>query len=418
MKDLLGRPLQYVLSHSSFYQKKFGTDTFGENLLQGFSQLPFTTKQELLDDQKALPPYGSNLCVHAQKIQRIHRTSGTTNTPLIVALTANDIQNTVNIGSQCFALSGLTGHDTVVHCLSYNMWMGGYTDHQSLEATGAAVIPFGVGNTSNLIETILIIKPTAIHCTPSYLAKLELVMKDEFHLKPSDLGLKLGLFGAEPGLQNNDFRQAIEDKWHITAMNANYGMADVLSMFGAECPQRTGLHFMGNDVLYPELIDQTNAMPLFIKEGAVGELVLTNLTREAQPVVRYKTNDIVKILSVGKCACGHDGFRFEIVGRSDDMVTVKGVNVFLSAIERIIYEKINIFTGVYQAHINKQTPVDRVLLKIEKRKDAPACDAMALINDLVTTCRVRLHFKPDIDLVEEGDLPRTQGKAVQIFRTS
>ena len=131
-------------------------------------------KLEIIEDQRNFPPFGSNLSIPLNKIKRIHRTSGTTNKPLLVPMTENDILQTVEIGRKFIELSGLKSTDTVIHCLSYNMWMGGFTDHQSLEATGAAVIPFGVGHTKNLIDTILTIKPTAIHCTPSYLAKIAL----------------------------------------------------------------------------------------------------------------------------------------------------------------------------------------------------------------------------------------------------
>lgn len=416
LEKKLNHQIKYVLTNSNFYKKKleshFGSEEF---TIDDFKRIPFTHKREILADQKENPPFGSNLCVDKKEIIRIHKTSGTTNRPLIVALTQNDINNTVKIGKKCFINSGLRKTDTVVHCLSYNMWMGGYTDHQSLEATGASVIPFGVGNSKNLIEIILSIKPTAIHCTPSYLAKLELILKEEFNLTPKDLGLKLGLFGAESGLQNPEFRKNIEKTWGLKAMNANYGMADVLSMFGAECKNQNGLHFMGEAALYPELINYRTQEVIHFEDGIEGELVLTNLCREAQPLIRYRTNDIIKILSTEKCSCRQRGFRFEVVGRSDDMITIKGVNVFISAIEKIISENLECLTGVFQVHINKTDPIDRVILKIElKDPFKPNTDFK---DKLLNNFKVRIGIKPDIDLLEEGTLARTEGKSKKIFKT-
>ena len=164
--------LKYVIENSSFYKGKIIEHG---KILNGdfdFEELPFTTKQELLDDQKKFPPFGSNLSVSLEKIKRIHRTSGTISAPLIIALTSNDIKRMTASGAICAKTAGLKETDTVVHCLNYSMWMGGYTDHQILESAGAAVIPFGVGNSKQLIETIIRLGVTTISSTPSYLIHL------------------------------------------------------------------------------------------------------------------------------------------------------------------------------------------------------------------------------------------------------
>lgn len=408
--------LGYVLSNSLFYQQKFkGINKKKLSLTASFEHLPFTTKTELLDDQLTYPPLGSNICVSIKNITRIHKTSGTTNKPLLLALTGKDIENTVRIGSACFKLSGLKNSDIVIHCLNYNMWAGGYTDHQSLERTGAAVIPFGVGHTKELIETILFIKPAVIHCTPSYLKKIETILSDSFHLKPAELKLRLGLFGGEPGLENKDFRNYIESTWNIKAMNANYGMADVLSMFGAECLCQDGLHFMGDELLFAELIDSTSLANIAIEAGATGELVLTNLNKEAQPLIRYRTKDIIRIISTGKCICGTTGFKFEIVGRSDDMIIVKGVNVFLSAIEKIINNHLNILTGQFQVHINKFDPIDRIILVLEL-KEHNFYNHKIVRNMISTEFKEQLFINPDICFKHEKELPLTEGKTKKLFR--
>lgn len=405
----INRLVNSIIQLSEFYQRKYLNIAINK-----FCELPFTTKSELLLDQENNPPFGTNVCIDKNKIIRIHKTSGTTNKPLLLVLTEKDVKKTVDVGSKCFSLSGLKYSDTVIHCLNYNMWAGGYTDHQSLEATGAAVIPFGVGNTNLLIETILQIKPTAIHCTPSYLKKIELVLKNDYKLNPIDLNLKLGLFGAEPGLQNPNFRKRIEDDWGLKAMNANYGLSDVLSMFGAECNYQNGLHFMGDNVILPELIDPLTQKNIDFEYGAIGELVLTNLVKEAQPLIRYRTNDVIKILSTSTCQCGEKGFRFEIIGRSDDMLIIKGLNVFVSTIDSIINKHLLKISGIFQVLISKEDPIEDLHLKIEIKDDINNVEG--LINQLIIDFKEAIHITPKIEICKEGSLPRYDGKTKKILR--
>jgi len=408
----LNDKIQYVLEKSHFYQRKFdGIKTIES--FEDFAALPFTLKKEVLSDQEQYPAYGSNLCVDPSEILRIHKTSGTTNNPVIIALTQNDINTTVEVGSECFRRSGLKPEDVVVHCLNYNMWAGGYTDHQSLEATGAAVVPFGVGNSKVLIETILQLKVNAIHCTPSYLAILETLLKDEFNLKPKDLNLRLGLFGAESGLQNPDFRSKIESLWGLKAMDANYGMSEVLSMIGAEGESQDGLCFMGGHYLFPELIDPETERSIPLEEGSEGALVLTTLYREAQPLIRYRTGDVINILEFEDRTSNR--FRFEIVGRSDNMLVIRGLNVFPSRIEKIINKNGERFTQTYQIHVNRTNPIDQIKLVLEKRPENHEKDE-DIIFDLTNEFIECLDIKPEIELVSEGHLPRTQGKSKKILR--
>jgi phenylacetate-CoA ligase len=410
----LERQFEYVLSRSLFYRHKLAGFS---DLLPHFKELPFTTKAEVLKDQEAHPPFGSGVCAGIRNVRRVHKTSGTSGRPVLIALTDRDVDVTVRVGRDCFLSSGLTPDDMVVHCLNYNLWAGGYTDHQSLEAAGAAVVPFGVGHSRTLIETMLLLHPTAIHCTPSYLAKLEAVLKTDYGGKPpGDLGLRLGLFGGESGMQNPAFRKAIESLWGLKAMNANYGMADVLSMFGAECRFQNGLHFMAEGVLLPELVEPQSGCSVPIAAGAEGELVLTHIGKEAQPLIRFRTSDVIRILSDESCACGLDAFRFEVLGRSDDMIVIRGVNVFIGAVDRLIGEHLDELTGLFQAFINKTDPVDRMVLKIETRGGGPARE-QEMRRRLADDFKARLTISPSIEFVPEGSLPRTEGKTQKLFRS-
>jgi len=414
--ELLVHQLNVVKTNSPFYRKKLAGLRIPDKrtILDFYETLPFTDKSELLADQEQYPPFGSNLAVLLYKTQRINRTSGTTSTPLMLTLTKKDIRNTYECGARCFYASGLRRHHTVIHCMNYCMWAGGYTDHGSLEKVGATVIPFGVGNSKTLIETILRIRPQAFHATPSYLIKLEQVVKDDFGLAPNQLGLQLGLFGGEPGLQDPSYRKQIETVWGFMAMNANYGSADVLSMFGAECPMRSGLHFMGQGILYPTLIDIRSCRTHSIEPGVIGELVLTNLVKETQPVIRYRTHDIIEILAIDKCRCGRGGFRFKAFGRNDDMLVVKGINVFPTNLQQVVNQNLDFLNGQYVILVNKNDPIDRLLIRAEIRPEAlvPSDFTANLQSQFIK----QLSLRPEIELISEGTLPRTENKTKRLQR--
>jgi phenylacetate-CoA ligase len=412
---LLKKQIHYVMNHSPFYRKKFRSFR-REMIFPYFQELPFTDKHEILRDQELYPPFGSNLCADPESVLRIHKTSGTTNKPLIIALTRRDIEATVASGSRCFWASGLRPFHTVVHCLNYCLWMGGYTDHQSLEATGATVVPYGVGNSKALLETILNLKIDALHCTPSYLAILEAILRDEMKIKPSRLKLKLGLFGGEGGLENPGFRSKIESVWGFRAMNANYGMADVLSMFGAECECQNGMHFMGQGNILAELIDPQTCKPLPVKEGVMGEMVLTNINRQAQPLIRFRTHDLIRIVDHRACACGRKSFKFYVIGRSDDMLVIKGINVFPSLIRQILSGCPGVLPNQFQVVLDTPPPFNGFKLRAECKRGLTGQAKDRLEHSIRAHFDAKLSLKPILELLPEGGLPRTHGKTQLIIR--
>jgi phenylacetate-CoA ligase len=413
----LREQLRYVMDTSPFYNRKYRRlKRDPDYVLKNFAHLPFTTKEEVIRDQVSHPPFGSNLCAADKAVVRVHRTSGTTNRPVVIAMTAADVQATVASGARCFWASGLRPHHTVVHCLNYCLWAGGYTDHQSLEATGATVVPFGVGNSKALVEAIRELRVDAVHCTPSYLQVLEELLARDFGMKPSDLGLRLGLFGGEGGVGEQAFRQRIEHTWGFKAMNANYGMADVLSMFGAECGLQQGLHFMGQGNLLVELIDPKTLKLLPVEAGVTGELVLTNINRQAQPVIRFRTRDLISIRDHNVCACGRGSFRFDIVGRSDDMLVVKGVNIFPGLVKGRLARFRGKVTGCFQIVVDTPPPLRELYLRVEYSRTLKAMERRRLLESLSDDFQTGLSVRPRIELVPEGTLPRTHGKTGFIQR--
>ncbi len=407
-RETLDQQLAYVLRHSGFYQAKFAGMRVDA---AAFEALPFTEKDELLTDQEAHPPFGANLCVDMAHVRRVQKTSGTSARPVFIAMTEHDIERTVEVGAHCFASAGLRPGDIVVHCLNYCLWMGGYTDHQSLERTGAVVVPYGVGHTAGLIDTILRLRANVLHCTPSYLAKLEDVLEREFGREPRSLGLRLGLFAGEGGLQSPEFRRRIREVWGLDPVNANYGVSEALSMIAAEDHRRDGLRFMADGVLLPELIEPASGRALPIEPGVEGELVVTNLCREAQPLIRYRTRDVLRILDAES-----SNFRFEVLGRSDQMLVIKGINLFPGAIASVLGQFSDRLNGEYQITVPAAPPLDSLKISAESAVDLSEEERSALATALAHAVRATCAVTPEVDIVPRGTLPRTEGKAVRIRR--
>ena len=322
--------------------------------------MDMTNKHDLLKLQEQLPPFGLD-AKYTRYIRRIHRTSGTTAKPLIVALNDADIDAITAVGARCFRNAGVIDGMRVVHCLNYAGWIGGYTDHASLERAGACVLPWGVGNTEQLIQMILNLGIEAISCTPSYLGVLKKVLKEKFGMNPKQLGLKLGLFGGEAGLQNPVFRQKIEEEWGIDAIDANYGMADVMSIFASENRiKKDGLTFWGTDYLQAQLLIDGELVP--IKQRLQGELVLST-TYKGGLIERknYRTGDIIEVLEEG------ENFRFQILGRADEMLVVRGINVYPSTILEIATRAMNEFglDFCWQMLVSKENPITDIVLSIQ-----------------------------------------------------
>jgi phenylacetate-CoA ligase len=419
-KSLLLDQIEYVYGHSRMYQDKFAKAGIRKDKIKDVKDLallPFTTKQELRNSQKRQAPFGDFLAAPAEKVNRVHRTSGTTGSFIYTALTKNDLDLTHNCGARAFWAGGLRPHHRVVHCLNYCMWMGGYTDHANLEATGATVIPFGVGNSRQLIQVIKDAGINVISSTPSYPRHLEKVVKDEFNMDPTELGLKLGLFGGEPGLENPVYRQRMETTWGMKAQNANYGVSDVLCNFASVCQDNYKLHFLGQGALLVQLIDPQTLEDIPVMEGAIGEMVLTHLKKEAQPLVRYRTSDLMEILETGPCECGRTGFRFRIVGRADDMLHVKGINVFPNGIAMVLEDMVPNVTGEFQIILNHPSPYTSLDIKVEHGTQITPDRMAGLKSEIEKKIKETLNFKGIVDLVKPDSIERTKmGKARRVIR--
>src|SRR6266516_7930941 len=417
--EYLQTQLDYVWTRSAFYQAKFTEAGVKREVIRDLADmplLPFTEKTECLRSQYEHPPFGTYLATNQEQLTRAHKTSGTTGHALYVALTRRDRTLMNECAARCFWAAGLRPSDTVVHCLNYCLWMGGFSDQENLETTGATVVPFGVGQTALLLRTIHELQINAISTTPSYMLPLSEVARAQ-GLNPRDLGLRKGFFGAEPGISEPSVRARMEETWGIRAMDANFGMADILSIMGSECEYRQGLHFHAQGAVAVELIEPETGAPLTLTEGAVGELVYTHLFKEAQPLVRYRARDVMRILGTGQCECGRTSFRFRILGRSDDMLHVRGINVFPTGVGNMLARLSNQLSGEFQIIVDHPPPHQYLRVRVELAQNLVSDNVGDLPQQIIQTLRERLNFRAEPDLVPYGTLPRTEQKARRVIKT-
>lgn len=405
-----------VMARSAFYKAKLQLFAGRAVSLEETEGLPFTDKEELRLSQEAAPPYGTYIACRPDEVVRIHRTSGTTGRALILANAADDVARITEVGARAMYCAGLRPSDRVVHCLNYQLWTGGVTDHMTLEAAGAATIPFGAGNTRGLIATIRDLGVTAISSTPSYPALLEDVLKTEFGIAPRSLGLRIALFGGEAGLDDPAFRGRLEDTWGFLPRNANFGLSEVLSNFASQCDHTTDLHFHGRDVLFAEIIDPATEGRLPIAVGTTGEIVYTHLAKSCQPLIRYRSRDMITVTGTGPCACGRTGWRFRVSGRTDDMFNVRGVNVFPTAVQKIVLATAGT-TGHFRIRLIGGGPYDSIPLTVEAAADVAKFTWPDLARRLEAAIKSVIGARADITVVAAQSLPRTEGKTRWVERS-
>ena len=403
----------HVREHSALYREVWqGYDV--PDSLDDIAHLPLVDKETLRASQRAHPPFGAYLAAAPADVRRVHRTGGTTGEAMNLALSEADAQDTAEVGARAQRASGLGPGDVVVHCLNYQLWMGGFTDHTTLEATGATVVPFGVGNPGLLVRTIRELGVTAISCTPSYPAVLEQVLADQ-GIAPRDLGLRLGLFGGEAALDVPGFRTRLEATWGFAARNSNYGVTDIMCNFAGQCEEQDALHFMALDVLHPELVDAEGKV-LPWQSGTSGELVLTHVARDCQPLVRFRTGDIVTVESTEPCACGRTAPRLRVTGRADDMVVIRGVNVFPTSVAALMTSD-PALSGEYRISLRGGGPYDRLPLEVERARECGESDDVIRAR-VQARAREDLRVSAEVSVLDFGSLPRTEGKTRRVVRTN
>jgi len=391
-----------------FYRDKLRGGRGGPERIRSLDdlvRLPFMTKGDLHDNY----PFGL-LAVPMKEVIRIQASSGTTGKPTVVPYTRNDIALWADLIARAYAAAGVTEHDVVHNAYGYGLFTGGLGFHYGAELIGATVIPVSGGNTKRQLTLMRDCGSTVLCCTPSY-ALLIAEVADEEGINPASLPLKIGMFGAEPWSER--MRQEIESRLGIVAHNM-YGLSEVIGPGVAfECPEQQGMHVF-EDHFIPEIIDPHTTEPL--RDGEVGELVLTCVTKEALPLIRYRTRDRTRLMRE-PCACGRTTVRIDrLVGRTDDMIIVRGVNVFPSQIEAVLL-RVGEVTPHYQIIVDRAAEhMDELEVVVEAR--AEICGnrdrLLQLEKGLSHEVRSALGISCNVKLVGPRQIERSEGKAVRV----
>ena len=391
-----------------FYRKKFdkmGIKPEDIKSLEDITKLPFTTKYDLRDEY----PFGLN-AVPMDQIVRVHASSGTTGKPVVGTYTKNDIDSWAEGAARVLAVGDVGPGDVVQVSYGYGLFTGGLGAHDAAGKLGAVQLPTSAGNSEKQIMLMKDFGSTALCCTPSYALHLCEVM-EKMGIKKEDLKLRVGFFGAEPWTWG--IRREIEEKMGIKAIDI-YGLTEMCGPgVGGECEYQDGTHIW-EDMFYPEIINPETLEP--VAPGEEGELVFTSLCKEAMPIIRYRTRDLTHLI-YEPCKCGRTAVRIgQILGRSDDMLIIRGVNVFPSQIEAVLSE-FNAFTPQYFITVDRIDNEDTFDLDVELREEYfspnPAKQMLfikPLYDRLVSVCGI----KPNIHILPPGNIQRSMGKAKHV----
>jgi len=407
--ERLQSTLYRVATHVPFYRKKFkelAIDPDGFRSLEELRKLPFTTK----DDLRSNYPYGL-FAVPLRDVVRLHASSGTTGMATVVGYTRNDIKNWSDMVARILTATGVDADDVVQIAFGYGLFTGGFGLHYGAERVGASVIPISSGNTKRQIQILQDFKTTTLVCTPSYALLLADTMI-EMNININALQLKYGLFGGEPW--SEEMRTEITNKLGIIATD-NYGLSEVMGPgVAGECSYCNGLH-INEDHFIVEVINPETLEPA--APGELGELVFTTITKEAFPVIRYRTRDLARLVT-DPCPCGRTFNRMtRVIGRTDDMLIIKGVNVYPMQIESILFD-IEGTEPHYQIIVERDGRLDKVTVLVEV-VESIFFDQMKKQRQLVEHIKKRLATElgigVDVKLVEEKSLERFEGKAKRVI---
>ncbi len=401
----LQQTLQHAYDNSPHYRAAFeaaGVQPSDCKSLSDLAKFPFTTKKELRDNY----PFGM-FAVPREQVVRIHASSGTTGKPTVVGYTKNDIEMWATCVARSIRAGGARPGDIVHVSYGYGLFTGGLGAHYGAEKLGLTVVPFGGGQTERQVQLIADFKPDLIMVTPSYM----LALADEFEkqgMRPCDSSLRIGIFGAEPW--TNEMRSAIETRMGIDAVDI-YGLSEVIGPgVASECLETKDGPTIWEDHFYPEIIHpETGAV---LPDGEFGELVFTSLTKEALPIIRYRTRDLTKLLP----GTARTMRRMQkITGRSDDMMIIRGVNVFPSQIEELIFKRAEL-SAHYQCVLSKDGPMDALLVRVETQPGMAieSTAARAAAQQLQQDIKSYIGVTAAVQLVAVGAVERSAGKAKRV----
>ncbi|OQC01036.1 MAG: Phenylacetate-coenzyme A ligase [Firmicutes bacterium ADurb.Bin099] len=401
--------VKHVYDNVAYYRKKMQDIGLLPGDIKGYedlNKLPFTTKADLIETY----PYGL-VAVDMDKIVRVHASSGTTGKRIVVAYTKEDIDTWADVMARCFARIGTDVKDVVQVAYGYGLFTGGLGAHYGAEKLGATVIPISGGNSRRQVEFLTDLKPTVIACTPSYMLHLHEVMT-EAGFTTDDISLKAGLFGAEPWSEN--MRKEIERLLNINAYDI-YGLSEITGPgVASECCAKNGLH-INEDCYLPEIIDMETQQPLGLDKQ--GEIVFTTIKKKGMPLIRYRTKDITKLFR-DRCRCKRTLVKMErVMGRTDDMLIIRGVNVFPSQIESVLLEFSHL-TPNYQIVVDRVNMMDTLEVRVEMNENLFSDEVRKielLERNITGAIESVLGISAKVKLTEPKSIERSEGKAVRII---
>ena len=398
--------LAYLLERSPFYRKKL--DGFETGGLAEIAQLPLTEKDELRQTRTPESPFGAHLCAEPHELVRIYSTSGTTGTPSYIPLTAGDLDNWITGSARSYAASGISAGQRIVSTYNAGPFVAGAA-LAAFDRIGLAHIPVGTGNTDRLVRAIEELRPEAAVLTPSYAAYLA----ESHDLRSSSV--ERILVAGEPGGGEPAFRARLEEGWGAKVTEA-MGIGDIGVSLWGECEAQDGMHLGARGFVHAELIDADTGAALELEDGATGELVLTHLRHRAAPLLRFRTRDHVEVRT-STCPCGRTGPRVRCIGRTDDMLIVRGVNVFPAAIREVVSAFAPDVSGQIlvrpeTAGVKQEPPLP---VSVELRAATPAAPALA--QAIADRLREALLVRTAIQLVPAGSLERSEYKSKLVERT-
>ena len=405
LKETIGRTKKSFYYGRLFKEKKLGISAVKK--LKDIQKFPFTTKDDLRDHW----PYGF-IAVPKEELVRMHSSSGTTGRATVVFHTINDIAVWSNLLARCMYMAGMRKSDVFQNMMTYGLFTGGLGFHYGAEKIGALIIPAGAGNSKRQIQLMMDFETTAVHVIPSYALHLSTIF-DELKLDPrEDTKVKIAFLGAEPHTEK--MRKKIEEIYGYKAFNS-YGLSEMNGPGVAfECPEQNGMHIWEDSFLV-EFIDPKTLQP--VADGEEGELVMTTLQREGMPLLRYRTKDLTRIIPE-PCSCGRTHRRIErIKGRTDDMLILKGVNIYPMQIEKKLMEISGVGTN-FLIVLDREGFNDLITVKVEVDKkyfSGEMKQMEALRKKIVEELKSEILVTPRIDLVEPDSIPKGEGKAVRVI---
>lgn len=408
LRDLQFKRMKWTLEHayknSPMYTKKFdeaGVHPSDFKCLEDINKFPYTTKQDLREHY----PFDS-FAVPMENVVRVHASSGTTGNPTVVGYTQNDIDTWANVVARSIRAAGGSAKDIIHVAYGYGLFTGGLGAHYGAERLGATVIPMSGGQTEKQVQLIDQFKPTMIMVTPSYCLNLLDKLEEHYGGDASGCSLKVGIFGAEPW--SHEMRKEIEQRLGIVALDI-YGLSEVMGPGVAmECAETRDGPTIWEDHFYPEIIDPLTG--LVMPDGEHGELVFTSLTKEAMPIIRYRTRDLTRLLpGTARTMRRMD----KITGRSDDMLIIRGVNVFPSQIEEQVLQ-ISELSPHYLIEVTRKGNLDQVKVILEVKDNADLAHQEQITKRLQHQIKSIIGISTAVELLPVNSIPRSEGKAVRV----